>query len=73
MSHEVFSPGNLVSTLRMHKNVLTYSYLLKTATFDEHKKDMVEVVDVFDKMWSRKNIFEIPPCSSHFLLNEFAS
>ena len=24
-------------------------------------------------MWSRKNIFEIPPCTSHFLLNEFPS
>ena len=21
--------------------------------------------------WSRKNIFEIPPCAYHFLLNEF--
>jgi hypothetical protein len=23
--------------------------------------------------WSRKNIFEIPPCTSHFLSNEFIS
>ena len=37
MSHVVFSPANLVSTLRMHKNVLTYSYLLKTAAFAVHK------------------------------------
>ena len=23
--------------------------------------------------WSRKNIFEIPPCAHHFLLNGFTS
>jgi hypothetical protein len=26
-----------------------------------------------DEKWSRKNYFEIPPCASHFLLNEFTS
>ena len=26
-----------------------------------------------DEKWSRKNIFEIPPCSHHFLLNGFTS
>ena len=23
-----------------------------------------------DEKWSRKDIFEIPPCASHFLLND---
>ena len=26
-----------------------------------------------DEKWSRKNYFEIPPCTSHFLLNQFTS
>ena len=64
-----FSKGAFINT-----SYLTDSYIVFTL-----KMESVSEITIFglnkkvSEKWSRKNIFEKPPCGSHFLLIHFTS